>query len=1274
MPKRGQKSKPKTVLGQGHLESKAVKDDGHTAVSSVITDVTGVEELHESEQRLSSIIASITDCHYELDKDWRFILINDRSLTYFGRKRDEFIGKTYFEVFPTLMDSIFKEQFDEAVSKSTSVHFDVESILYPGRWIEFHAYPTEEGGLSVFFRDISELKQKEELIRKSEEKFRAIADYTYGWENWFDSTGKLVWVNPAVYRLTGYTVDECVAMTGYPLSLVDSEDRSRFAGCFAEAIKGSSGNDVTFRIRCKDGSVKWVAVSWQPIYDDKGTSLGHRSSIRDITDRKQAEEELGKVNKQLASILSHSVDATYQRNLETDSYDYMSPVIEQLTGFSAEEMMNLGINEVQELIHPDDLAQVNGEIKSTFNGEKEAGAIVYRFRRKTGEYTWLSDRFSLLRDSKGRPSYRVGIVRDVTERKQAEEKLARSETRYRELVQYANSAILRLKSDGAITFINEYGQALFGYSYKELLGKHVSILLPQVDSTGADLTQLVQDIVDHPERYVNNVNENICRDGSLVWMSWTNKPIFDEDGRVAEILAVGTDITDRKQAEEALRKSEMRLNEAQRIAHLGSWGWDFKTEGVYWSDETYRIFGVEKKDFGLTYQSFLACIHPDDRKAVDEALHMSVEDPQKTHDIEFRVVRPDGSERIVHGRGEVLFDADRKPVNMVGTVLDITERKQAEEALRRSNATQKGISAILQTTLTCETEEELGGTCLKVCEELTQSKFGFIGEITKDGLQDIAISDPGWQACKMTNTSGHCRPPGNFKIHGIYGRVLSDSKPLFTNDPAHHPDSIGLPSGHPPLRAFLGVPLIQEGRTLGMIAVGNRQGGYRKAEQDTLEALAPAIVEALLRKRSEEALRQAHEELELRVQERTKDLQNAYDSLQTATEERRKLEDQLRQSQKMEAIGTVAGGIAHDFNNILAAIMGFTGMVVEDMPKSSKETRYLRRVLKAAYRGRDLVKQILAFSQKTELTRAPVLVSPIIEETTQLLRASLPTTVEIVLDIRATSATVHASAIELQQVLMNLATNGSRAMGEKGGTLHIGLTDVDLKTEVPFIDSAMEPGAYMQLVVRDTGVGMSPGLMERIFEPYFTTRATGEGTGMGLAVVYGIVKSLNGTIAVESEPGVGSTFRVFLPKVRADAQSGPYSASEIPHGAERVLFVDDEDLIVELGKALLERLGYAVTALADSTKALDLFSSDPSAFDLVILDQTMPKLTGLRLAKEILKIQPGIPIILCTGHSDSVSPQKAKEAGIRAFLMKPLSNKELAEVIRKVLNPTESEG
>lgn len=383
--------------------------------------------------------------------------------------------------------------------------------------------------------------------------------------------------------------------------------------------------------------------------------------------------------------------------------------------------------------------------------------------------------------------------------------------------------------------------------------------------------------------------------------------------------------------------------------------------------------------------------------------------------------------------------------------------------------------------------------------------------------------------------------------------------------------------------------------------------------------------------------------------------------------DQQRLQTQLRQAQKMEALGTLSGGIAHDFNNMLAAIIGFTELIKDHLPKESRERRYTQRILEAGIRGRELVRQMLTFSRQTEQERKPLRLSSIVKESVKLLRASIPSTIEIRLKTVSESGLILGDPVQVQQVLMNLATNAAFAMRETGGSLDIDLSDFSVSPGSPNPHS-IEPGVYMRLTVRDTGSGIPREIMDRIFDPFFTTKKVGEGTGLGLSVVLGIVKQAHGHIIVESEPGKGSTFSVYFPKVREEASAtGQAVDEEIPTGCERVLFVDDEEALVEMGEELLAELGYEVTVCTSSREALALFRLQPSRFDVVITDQTMPDVTGIQLASEILAIRPDLPVVLCTGFSHIATEERAKAAGIKGFVMKPLTKRELAKTVRRVL-------
>jgi len=376
----------------------------------------------------------------------------------------------------------------------------------------------------------------------------------------------------------------------------------------------------------------------------------------------------------------------------------------------------------------------------------------------------------------------------------------------------------------------------------------------------------------------------------------------------------------------------------------------------------------------------------------------------------------------------------------------------------------------------------------------------------------------------------------------------------------------------------------------------------------------------------------------------------------------------LRQAQKIEAIGTLAGGIAHDFNNILAAILGYAEMAREDCQPGTTVAKDLDKVLEGGNRAKDLVQQILVFSRQDEMERIPMQPASVVKEAIKMLRPSLPTTIDINQDIICATTQILADPTQIHQILMNLCTNAFHAMEETGGKLNISLKEVTLTHEDLLHEPNVEAGNFIQLSVSDSGPGIPPEIKKNIFNPYFTTKETGKGTGMGLAIVHGIVKSYGGFISLYSEPGEDTVFHVFLPVIVKELLPEIKDIEPIPIGRERILFIDDEEILAEMGKSMLERLGYQVTVRNNSMEALEIFQNQPDLFDLVITDQTMPGMTGADIARKMIQIRPDIPIILCTGYSTVISDEKAKSYGIKEFALKPLSKKDIAVLIRKVLD------
>lgn len=579
------------------------------------------------------------------------------------------------------------------------------------------------------------------------------------------------------------------------------------------------------------------------------------------------------------------------------------------------------------------------------------------------------------------------------------------------------------------------------------------------------------------------------------------------------------------------------------------------------------------------------------------------------------------SERLVKKLEKKMLDLEN----------EITKRKQVEEALKQSERELRIRNQIASIFLSVPDDEMYAGV-LEVVLEAMESRFGILGYINEKGsLVCPSMTRDIWDQCQVPDKV-IVFPRDTWG--GIWGRALMEGKPLYSNKAFH------VPEGHILINNALSVPVVLHGEVIGLLTVANKETGYDEKDQAFLESIAWYIAPVL----------------HARLQRDRKE------------EEKKKLKARLSQAQKMEAIGTLAGGIAHDFNNILAAIIGYAELAILEVPDGSKVKQDLMEIFKAGNRAKDLVQQILTFSRQSDMEKKPVRVSRIVKEALKFLRASLPTTIEIRENIEKDIGTIEADPTQIHQILMNLCTNAHHAMREEGGILEVTLTNVDMDAytirQYPDISS----GPYVRLSVSDTGHGITPDVKERIFDPYFTTKGVGEGTGLGLAVVHGIVKDHAGAITVYSETGKGTTFHIFLPVIEKAEEPKKETMGPLPTGHERILFIDDDPSLVEIGREILGKLGYDVVAKTSSIEALELFREQPDKFDLVITDMTMPNMTGDRLAAELMKIRPDIPTILCSGFSEKMSNEKADALGIKNFLMKPIVMKDLAKTIRKVLD------
>ncbi len=798
--------------------------------------------------------------------------------------------------------------------------------------------------------------------------------------------------------------------------------------------------------------------------------------------------------------------------------------------------------------------------------------------------------------------------------------------KFENIVNTIREPLLLLDSDLTIIFANRSFIEAFRVSQEQTLGCFIYDLgngqwdIPQ-------LKQLLEDVLQKNRSFRDfEIEHDFPVIGHQTMLLNACRFIEDDSGSQKTLLVI-ENITDRIRSETLLKESEERY---RRLFETASDG----------------ILLLEKDEMTIRHAN----------PAITAMLGYSEEEcvGKKMHDIGIlnhfltcqEVLRSLDENGIIHykdvpvrTRAGQHVDTDMYMVDksqlIQCNIRDITESKKAEEKIRQHEATLMRLVDILQ--YPSENIQELLDYALAQAIQLTESKIGYIYHYHEDRKEFVLNS---WSkevmpACTVT------QPQTCYELEktGLWGETVRQRKPIIVNDfqSANLPKK-GFPEGHVELLKFMTIPILNNERIVGVIGVANKETDYDQTDILQLSILMDSVWKVIESKQAEE--------------------------------EQRQLNEHLQQAHKMEAIGILAGGIAHDFNNILGAIIGYAEMVQDDLPVGSLSVHHTSQILLAGTRAKELVNQILAFSRQANTNKIPMQLAIIVNEAIKLLRSSLPTTISIKQDIDPAAGVILADPGQIHQIVMNLCTNAFHAMELQGGDLTISLkkkalTQHDLSAMPPY----MQPGNFVELSFRDTGTGIAPEIRGKIFDPYFTTKDVGRGTGMGLAIVHGIVQSYGGYIACESSQREGTVFDILLPTVEKDAlHESEYTEEKVPIGTERILLVDDEKMLVEMGQSMLERLGYQVTSRTNGIEALALFRNQPEKFDLVITDLTMPGLTGVDLAQRILHIRPEMPIILCTGYSSLISEEKAQSMGIRGFIMKPIAKKDIAVLIRTILD------
>ena len=938
------------------------------------------------------------------------------------------------------------------------------------------------------------------------------------------------------------------------------------------------------------------------------------------------------------------------------------------------------------------------KVRRVFEGETITSTVIAPNQRS------LEVTYSPMRDDRGSICAVIGVAQDVTERIEREQALRERESWFRAIFESARDSIFIKDKSFRYVKVSPAMEQLFGLPASELVGKTDEDLFgPEAGAHLREVDARVLDVEVVEEENTKPVN------GEPRSFHVIKAPMRDAAGIITGLCGIARDVTERKQKEGALRISEEALRSSFDASPVGI-GLLINRKFQRVNKSLCRIMGYAEDDvLGQDTRLF----YPDDEEylRVGRELYGQMQ-REGVGVMEVRLRRKDGP--IINVLlGLAPFNPEHLEDGVTATVLDITDRKRTEEALAGSEqkfrtlfeSMQEGVAfheviyddnghpvnyriidvnpayekhtgikpvmarGKLATDLYGTDSPPYLGRWAKVADTGEPNEFETYFEPMQKHFRISAVSPArGTFATVFLDITEQKRAEEEMRklaavvkhSKELVNLSTLDGKMIFLNETGMN--TLGIEPQNIAEASILNVipdhlmQLVKNELLPALMRGDTWQGDLQYRNQKTgalVDVYTTAF--AVLDPSTRETQFFANVSQDITVRKR-------------AEEEKERLQRQLQQSQKLEAIGTMAGGIAHDFNNILTGILGFTELVRSEIPEDTEVYKNLTEVVKAGRRARDLVKQILSFSRKAETEKSLISLVTIVKEALKLICSVTPSHISIKQNFTASPArAILADPTQMHQMVLNLCINAADAMPD-GGVLEISLEEVQVETESRPEQTQLPSGCYLKLTVRDNGVGMPPEVQERIFEPYYTTKQVGKGTGMGLAVVHGVIKEHGGSIAVSSEPGKGTAFEIRLPIVEATPDAEIVSSPVVVAGSESILFVDDETMITNLQRLQLGKWGYCVTATESSATALSMFRANPKGFDLVITDLTMPGITGIKLAQVIHEISPSTPIILCTGFDEGISRENARTIGIHAILTKPISGAEFGRTIRMVLD------
>jgi|GEM_PF-421493 len=1277
----------------------ACLEDVGASVAVALARVQAGGRLRDSEAHYRALFGISTSPILVLDSDGNYVDCNQAACHFLECDRTELLEKNLRDfAIHGREEATFQRQIELAVEgEAVQVDYSVKGTV---KTLELVVTPMIWQGSQIVFqmgRDVTDRKKVETALKDSERRLREaqMIGEVGGWE--FDvKTRRMTW-SDGVFRLFHRDPEEGQPTLEESLSYYAKEDAARLREQLRRAAEYGEESGGDYEMRFPEGQPAYGRCITRVVSDPQGRVVKLRGTIQDVTVLKKTKDELKLAEEKYRELVENLNETIYSVD-RSGTTTYVSPVIKTLLGYDPEEVVG---QPFATFIHTEDLPRCAEDFQKTLSGQSVRGEC--RVVTKSGEVRWVktSNRPTLGGDGVIGAS---GVLMDATEAKRAEERLRESEENYRTIVELAPDGIMTLDRDGNVRSANSAFLRLYGHAKEDIVGKHFTEL-PAVTP---------EDIPGYQEMFAAILRGEETSEIELAWRSRNGEvkhaeiraQLVRRDGRVVGVQCVTRDITERKAAEEELKTSEAQYRNLVESMNDGLAIQDDRGHVAYANDRFCEMLGFGKDE--VVGRPLASLMDEENLRIVNEQTAKRKNGKRSSYELSWKT--KNGQVVNTLTSGSPITDSLGHLVGSFGVITDITERKRAEGALRES---EEKLRAVFESVVDGIAVLDLRANIVELNETLIsmfgyesksevigRSAFEFLHEAQREHAQEELssvyrsgpIAGAEYQCIRKDGSlfpseisvsllkGGSGRPSGFVAVvQDITERKKSEEEVIkfkTISDRAGYGvmavdlsgrigyvnDSLAEMLGYGP-EELLGMhasSLYDEKRAGEMerlIELLEKHGKYvgeevwpKRKDGTTF----PAIMNATLipNNRGEPLLMAA---TCVDVTERKK-----------AEEDREKAESQLRQSQKMEALGTLAGGVAHDFNNLLTAIRGYTDLALMKMPKDDFISPYLCHIRDASTRAARLTNQLLMFSKRHAVDFRRLDLNKVVSNLLKMLNRLIGEKYSIVTELALDLWRVNGDAGHIEQVIMNIVVNAKDAMPE-GGEIAISTENIDL-LEGPGDDKGSRS---VCLTIRDTGVGMNEATVSRIFEPFYSTKGTGKGTGIGLAVVYGIVEGHGGRIHVESAPGKGSAFRIYMPAVLEqadDQEETPGSFEGLCGKGEKILVVEDEDRVRGLAEGVLDENGYTVFLARSGDEALSVFRREQGNLDLVFSDVILPDKSGIEVVEELTAEKPGLPVLLASGYGQEDSSYETIRDKGYPFLQKPYQLTDLLQTVRRLLD------